>query len=164
MKRFSTVRRVLMVQIFYQHEEFATQTMQKRQTIFGRSEALCEFTVRGLMTKFETTASALTVKSPERKRPCRTEEQLVLVQGNVTESPRKSSRRRSQLLNIPATSLHRISHKDLHMHAYKIQLTQNLKLADNGGRKRFADWVLERLAVDNSFRKQIIFSNETHFS
>ena len=49
------------------------------------------------------------------------------------------------------------------MHAYKIQLTQNFKPAAHERRRRFADWVLERLAVDNNFAKQIIFSVEAHF-
>ena len=49
------------------------------------------------------------------------------------------------------------------MHAYKIQLTQNLKPADYGKRRRFADWVLERLAVDNNFAKRIIFKDEAYF-
>ena len=73
----------------------AKQTVQKLRTIFGKSEAPCESTVRRLMTKFETTGSVLKVKSPRRKHFRRTEEQLVLVLDSVTVSPGKSVCRRS---------------------------------------------------------------------
>ena len=53
--------------------------------------------------------------------------------------------------------------KDLHMHTYEIQLMQNLKPADHGKQRQFADWVLEKLAADNNFAKQIIFSDDVHF-
>ena len=69
------------------------------------------------MTKFESTGSVLTLKSPGQNRSRRSEEQLVVVQDSVTVSPGKSIHRRSQQLHIPTTSLHRILHKDLHMHA-----------------------------------------------
>ena len=35
--------------------------------------------------------------------------------------------------------------------------------ADHERQKRFADWVLERLALAKNFAKRIIFSDETHF-
>ena len=130
----------------------------KTPTIFGRNEASSESIVCRLVTKFETTASDLTVKSPRRKSFCRTEEQLVFVRDGVITKPEKSIRRSLQQLDIPTSSLHQILHKDLYMHAYKIQLTQIM-----GGGGEFADWVLERFAVDNNFAKRIIFSDEAHF-
>ena len=96
--------------------------MRKLRTIFGKNEVSCESAVRRLVTKFETTGSVLTVKLPGRKRSRRTEEQIVLVQDSVLANPRKSIRRRSQQLDIPIFSLHQTLLKDLHMHAYKIQL------------------------------------------
>ena len=46
------------------------------------------------------------MKLPGRKRSCRTEEQLVLVQDSVTASPEKSIRPRLEQLDFPTTSLH----------------------------------------------------------
>ena len=115
------------------------------------------------MTKFKTTDSVLMMKSPGRKRSCRTEKQLVLAQDGVTVSPGKSICRCSQQLEISTTSLHRTLHKNLHMHEYKIQLTQNLKTADPGRRSRLTHWVLKGLAGDNNFAKQIIFIDEVYF-
>ena len=67
MERFSTAQRVLTAKTFYENGECATQTVRKLQTIFGRTEALCESTVHRLITKFEATSSVLAVKSPGRK-------------------------------------------------------------------------------------------------
>ena len=78
------------------------------------------------MTEFETTSSVLTVKSPERKRSGRTEEQLALVQDSATVSQGKSIRRRLWQFDIPTTLLHQILHKDLHTHVYKINLRRIL--------------------------------------
>jgi hypothetical protein len=41
--------------------------------------------------------------------------------------------------------------KDLHVHAYKIQLTQELKPTDHMQRWEFVSWVLENQKVDGNF-------------
>ena len=46
MERFSTAQRVLIVKIFYQNRECATQAVRKLRTICDRNEAPCESTVR----------------------------------------------------------------------------------------------------------------------
>ena len=89
-------------------KECATQTMRNLHTIFDRNEAPCKFTASRAITKSETTGLVLTVKSPGRKRSCRTEKQLVLVQDSVTVSPGKSIRRRLQQVHALTTSWHRI--------------------------------------------------------
>ena len=119
MERFSIAKRVLIVKTLYKNRGCAMQTVRKLRIIFGRNEAPYKSTIRRLMTELEATFSILTSKLPERKRSCRTEEQLVLVQNSVIMNSRKSIRGHSQQLDIPITSLHRILHKALHMHAYK---------------------------------------------
>ena len=49
------------------------------------------------------------------------------------------------------------------MHAYKIQLTQDLKPTDHVQCREFGSWVLENQKVDGNFSKKIIFSDEGHF-
>jgi hypothetical protein len=56
----------------------------------------------------------------------------------------------------------RILTKDLHLHAYKIQLTQELKPTDHAHRREIVNWVLENQKVDRNFSKKIIFSDEAH--
>ncbi|XP_060863526.1 uncharacterized protein LOC132940116 [Metopolophium dirhodum] len=90
-------------------------------------------------------------------------QQIAVVQQSVTVSPGKSIRRRSQQLSIPRSSLQRMLSKDLHMHAYKIQFVQQLKPVDHQKRRQFCEWIEERLAVEENFVKNIIFSDEAHF-
>ena len=66
------------------------QRKHRENSIFGSNGAPCESTVRRLMTKFEAISSVLMMKSPGRKRSCRTEEQLE--HDSVTVSPGKSIR------------------------------------------------------------------------
>jgi len=66
-------------------------------------------------------------------------------------------------LGLSATSTWRILRRDLDLHPYKIQLTQELKVNDHRQRRVFADWVLEQLEINPNFAKQIIFSDEAHF-
>lgn len=61
---------------------------------------------------------------------------------SVIVSPSKSIRRRSQQLGIGKSSSQQILKNDLHLHAYKMQLTQELKLADHTKRRKFVNWVL----------------------
>ncbi|CAK9806600.1 hypothetical protein ANTPLA_LOCUS4952 [Anthophora plagiata] len=61
------------------------------------------------------------------------------------------------------TSAWRILRRDLGLHPYKIQLTQELKANEHRQRRAFADLVLEQLEVDPEFGRKIIFSDEAHF-
>jgi len=65
-------------------------------------------------------------------------------------------------LGLSATSTWRILRRDLDLHPYKIQLTQELKV-NHRQRRVFTDWVLEQLEINPNFAKQIIFSDEAHF-
>ena len=57
----------------------------------------------------------------------------------VIASPKKSVWHRSQQVSISKSSLHRILTKYLLMDAYKISLTQELKLNDHFQRKNVSD-------------------------
>ena len=60
--------------------------------------------------------------------------------------------------------MHRILTKDLHLHAYKMQLTQKLKPADHGKRRQFVQCVMEQSEVNENFsKKKVFFYDEAHF-
>ncbi|KYM82403.1 hypothetical protein ALC53_07191 [Atta colombica] len=84
---------------------------------------------------------------------------------SVRENSRRSISHRSQELGLFATSIWRILRifRDLGLHPYKIQLTQELKVNNHRQHRVFAYWVLEQLEVNPNFAKQIIFSDKTHF-
>ena len=77
---------------------------------------------------------------------------------------RVSIPRRSQELGLPYGTLWRILHFDLHLHPYKVQLTQKLKAADHSQRRRYVEWVFEKQAVDGNFSNTIFFGYDTHFT
>lgn len=156
-------QRIQVMKSYYRNNESPTATVRELRVILGRNAAPTESSVRKLIRKLEVTGSLLNVKKTGRPRSVRTQETIDLVRDNVTASPRKSVRRRAQQLNLSPSSLHAILTKDLKLHAYKIQLTQELKPADHGKRCRFAQWVLARQAENENFTKQIIFSDEAHF-
>ncbi|EFN75553.1 hypothetical protein EAI_06663, partial [Harpegnathos saltator] len=73
----------------------------------------------------------------------RSNENIAAVSASVDESPSTSIRHRAQQLDISRCSVQRILTKDLYLHAYKIQLTQELQPADHAQRRTFANWILE---------------------
>ena len=159
----TTEQRIQVIKSYYKNSESPTATVRELRVTLGRNAAPTESSVRKLIRKFETTGSVSNVKKTGRPRSVRTQENIAVVRDNVTVSPRKSVRRRAQQLNLSPSSLHDILSKDLKMHAYKIQLTQELKPADHGKRHRFAQWVLARQVENENFTKRIIFSDEAHF-
>ena len=53
--------------------------------------------------------------------------------------------------------------KDLCLHAYKIQLTQQLKPNDHEERREFVKWIINHQKVNASFSSKIILRNEAYF-
>jgi len=139
------------------------ETVRKLRGIFGRQNAPYQSTVKRMIKKFEETGSIMDSKLPVRHSTGRSLDNIAAVSESVAESPGTSLRHRSQQLDIPRSSMQRILTKDLHLHAYKIQLTQELKPTEHVHRREFVNWVLENQKVDSNFSKKIIFSDEVHF-
>lgn len=163
MERYTTEQRVIVVKTHYKYGECYAETVRRLRGIFGRQNAPNMSTVQRLIQKFEGTGSTVNRKVAVRRRTTRSLENIAVVHESVTENPQTSIRRRSQQLDISRSTLHRILTKDLHMHAYKMQLLQELKPQDHGQRREFVNWVLENQQEDDDFSKSIIFSDEAHF-
>jgi Helix-turn-helix domain (DUF4817) len=163
MEQMTTEQRIQVIKSYYSNNESSTAAVRELRAKLGRNVAPNESSVRKLIRKFETTGSVTNVKGTGRPRSARTEENIAVVRNSVSTSPGKSVRRRAQQLNLSPSSLHQILSKDLKMHAYKIQLIQELKPADHGKRHRFAQWVMARQTENENFTKKIFFSDEAHF-
>lgn len=163
MQRYTTEERIQIVQIYYENARSVTNTIRRLRVVFHQNHVPSDTAIRNLMAKFELTGSVLDVKTPLRHRNVRSVENIARVNESVTESPKTSIRRRSQQLAISRSSLQRILAKDLRLHAYKIQLTQELKPRDHHHRRIFANWILEQTELDDEFGNRIIFSDEAHF-
>ncbi|GBN85451.1 hypothetical protein AVEN_67197-1 [Araneus ventricosus] len=90
-------------------------------------------------------------------------ETVELVGQSFQRSPTKSTRQASCELQIPQTSLLRILHKRLRLHAYKVQIVQDLQPNDCPRRAEFAIEILNRIDVENAYLNRICFSDESTF-
>lgn len=163
MEKYSNEQRLIIVKTHYKNGESFAETVRRLRAIFGCNNAPNESTVRRLIQKFQTKFKLMDEKTTVRRRPCRSIENIAAVRESVAENPGTSIRRRGQELNITRPTLQRILTKDLHLHAYKIQLTQELQPRDHAQRRGFVDWVLEQQQINVDFSKKIFFSDEAHF-
>ena len=142
MERYTKEQRLVMVKTHFKYGECYAETVRKLRKIFGRQNAPNQSTVQRLIKKFEETGSIVDIKSPGRARARRSLENIAAVRQSVDVSPGKSIRPRSQQLAIPRSTMQQILKKDLHLHAYKFQLTQELKPTDHLKRREFVNWML----------------------
>jgi len=63
-------------------------------------------------------------------RPRTSEEDVERIRQSCIRIPKKSIARRSVALGIPKTTIQNVLHKRLRLHAYKIQLKQEMKADD----------------------------------
>lgn len=163
MEKFTVEQRVQIIKIHYKNSENFAETVRKTRTIFGHHNAPSRNTVVNLINKFESTGSVVDAKRSGRPRSGRSDENIAMTAVSVDDDPTTSIRHRGQELGISSSSLQLVLAKDLHLHPYKVQLTQKLKPADHAQRRTFSDWVLEHHQVDHDFAEKIIFSDEAHF-
>jgi hypothetical protein len=132
------------VKTLYKYGESYAETVRKVRGIFGRRNAPYQSTVKRMIKNFEETITIMGSKLPVRHRSGRSLDSIAAVSESVAVSPGTSLLHRSKQLDIPRSSMQRILTKDLHLHAYKNQLTQELKPADHVQSREFVNWVLEK--------------------
>ena len=163
MERYSKDQRIQIVKSHYQNGSIIQKTFRAIRSFFGRHGRPNPTTIGRLIQKFEATGSVLDNNPPTRLRTGRSSENIATVSESVAETPRTSVRRRAQQLHLTPTTTWRILTKDLHLHAYKIVLTSELKPLDHSKRRKFCDWVIERRVTEPNFLNKIIFSDEALF-
>ena len=85
------------------------------------------------------------------------------VRESFSRSPRKSIRRASRELGVPCSTVQKILHKHLRLHAYKLQLLHHIKPADHRKRTDFAVEMLSRIEENESYLDLVLFSDESTF-
>lgn len=144
MERYTVQQRVNIIKLYFENDKSLVATIRKVRAVFGGNNVPNPSTVKRLVEKFEATGSVLDVNHPTRCRRVRSEQNVSRIRDGVADNPKTSIRRRSQELVIPRSSMQQILMKDLHMHAYKIHLTQQLLPADHRQRREFVRWVMEQ--------------------
>ena len=91
---------------YFENHDNVTECVRKLRTDFGRRKTPSASNVRYLVNKVKETGFLL-IDKLKRKKPktVRTPENIAVVPESVREAPSTSIYRRSQLLNIPGTSL-----------------------------------------------------------
>lgn len=163
MDRFTTAQRIKIVQLYYRHSNSVVTVFRNLRADYGRNNRPTERTIRNVVNKFEETGSVCDIVRPVHHRNARSTENIAAVRESVAEERNLSIPRRAQQLGLSYGTLWRILHLDLHLHPYKIQLTQELKPQDHRSRRAYADWVLEQQQLDADFSKKILFSDEAYF-
>ena len=82
-------------------------------------------------------------------------ENTTIVSESVVKDPIVSIPHCSQELGLSSGALWLILNLDLHLHPYKVHLTQQLKLANHSHCRRYEEWVLEQQKVDGNFSKKL---------
>ena len=101
-------------------------------------------TIRRWVSNFRQTSSALNRRSG-RPRTRTAEENVTAAADSIEQSPRRSLRKHAFAWNMSATSVHRILHRSLHMHPYKIMVVQELSESDYETRTNLSRDVLESI-------------------
>lgn len=164
MEHLTIDQRVKIIKSYYKNSDSAVSTFRALRADYGRHNRPTKQTILNTVNKFEQTGSVTDIVRSVHHRNIRNAENIASVAESVEEDPNLSIPRRAQHLGLSYGSLWRILHLDLHLHPYKVHLTQELKPADHGQRRTYANWVLEKQAVDADFSNKIFFSDEAHFS
>ena len=97
-----------------------------------------------------------------RKR-LRTSHVIAMVRESVEQSPKRSTRKRSQTLPISRSTMMRVMTEDLGMFPYRIQTHQKLSEADKNRRKEMAKVLLDKIEESDTFLKNLWTTDEAHF-
>ena len=90
-----------------------------------------------IVMKFEETEVVTNIERPVHNRFACYAENIAIVNESNAEDPNVSILRRSQELGLSYSTLWRISHLDIHLHPYKVQLIEQQKLADHSQWRRY---------------------------
>ena len=78
-------------------------------------------------------------------------------------SPGKSTRRASNELHLPQSTVVKILHKRLKLYACKVQIVQSLQPDYGPRRASFVTEIMRRIDEDNDYLKRVCFSDEANF-
>ena len=114
-------------------------------------------TIHHWVSNFRQTSSALNRRKSDRPRTA--QENVTAVADSIEQSPRRSIRKHAFALHMSATSVHRILHRSLHMHPYKIMVVQELRERDYEIRTNLSQDILQSIPPTSV----TICSDEAHF-
>ena len=117
-----------------------------------------------IVKKFKETGVVTNIERPVHHRFACSAENVANVSESFADDPNVLIPRRSQESGLSYSTLGHILRLDLHLHPYKIKLTQELKPTDHSQRCRYVQLVFKQQAMHGNFSNKIFFSDVLHIS
>lgn len=120
-------------------------------------------TVSRILNRFKETGSLeVSYKKPHGKTVLTEENELAVLQ-TVIETPKISTKRISEQVDVKRTSVKTVLHKYKY-HAYKPQYVNKLYDNDFNQRFGFSAWIQGQIEENRNFAKNILFTDESTFT
>ena len=145
---WSGEHRAFVIEEFVKNGEsvVATQRSFRRHFSLNRHDPVpTGKTIHRWISNFRQTSSALNRRRSGRPRTRTAQENVTAVADSIEQSPRRSIRKHAFALHMSATSVHRILHRSLHMHPYKIMVVQELSERDYETRTNLSRDILQSI-------------------
>lgn len=165
MEQWTGAQRAYAVKAFYKNGDsyVIAQREFRREFEISRNNAVPSANaIKTWVRNFEATGSTVKKRGGSAKK-VRTPENIAIVREAIERSPRRSARRHSVALGLSDRSVRRILHKDLHFHAYKIQIVHALQEQDHGNRLQFCETLLQLINGNQNLVNNLLMSDEAHF-
>lgn len=120
-----------------------------------------ENNIRRWMKQFKDTGTVS--KRKQTGRPGVSDDLVEEIRLSCVRSPKKSITRRSMQFGVAKSTMHKVLHKKLKLHGYKIQLLHEIKPTDRPRRTDFAVEILQRIDNDPNFLQNVLFTDEATF-
>ncbi|KAF2345962.1 Protein of unknown function DUF4817 [Trinorchestia longiramus] len=142
-KQLTKEQRTFIVEKYFQAKSFQ-HVIQSFQEHFPERQSPTKMTIWRNVTRYRTEGTNLNLNKgrPGRKRTGRSEENVRIVQGALTENPQISARKSG--LDVTKSIFSRIIPWDLKWHPYKMHVRNKLLDNDLPRRLNFAQWFLQR--------------------
>ncbi|CAK9801832.1 hypothetical protein ANTPLA_LOCUS2970 [Anthophora plagiata] len=131
MESYTIAERVKVIKIYFEKQCSIKNTHRELRDFIGIHNRPSEQTIRNLVNKFGEIGFVHGKPKSGGPKTIRSNENIAVVRESVANDPLTLIPRRSQELSISYGNLWRIFYKYLHLHAFKIQLTQELKERDH---------------------------------
>ena len=159
---WSGEHRAFVIEEFVKNGEsvVATQRSFRRHFSLNRHDPVSTGkTIHRWVSNFRQTSSALNKRRSGRPRTRTAQENVTAVADLIEQSPRRSIQKHAFALHMSATSVHRILHRSLHMHPYKIMVVQELSERGYETRTNLSRDILQSIPPTSV----TICSDEAHF-
>ena len=159
------VRRIWLTEAYWFFQRSLQRVVQEYRRVFPNDTVPTNAVILRNVKKFHDNGTVSNLNKGHSGRPSSSAsaDNTARVEEFFAENPRASTRRASQALDIPRSSLQRIIKTKLKLFPFKIQVFQELSDFDMERRLEFARQTIDGILRREIRTKRIWFSDEAHF-